>query len=120
LCTSEKETSKLVAHTIHLLERDSSDDESLDVYTAELVWPTKAKSSTCSSLQPVKKNRQEVKFTFKVVKCVKIFDELAKNGNIKITHIIHPMDELKRCAYCKWHNSFSHATTNYNVFRLQK
>jgi hypothetical protein len=38
LCTSEKETSKLVAHTIHLLERDSSDDESLDVYTDELVW----------------------------------------------------------------------------------
>jgi hypothetical protein len=24
--------------------------------------------------------------------------------------------ELKRCAYCKWHNSFSHATNDCNVF----
>jgi hypothetical protein len=54
---------------MHLVERDSFDDESTDVYTAELVWPMKAKSSTCSSLQPVQKNRpKEVKFTFNVAK----------------------------------------------------
>jgi hypothetical protein len=52
-----KETSKSAARTIHLIERDNSDDESVDVYTAEFIWPTKAKSSTCSSLQPVQKNR---------------------------------------------------------------
>jgi hypothetical protein len=40
----------LATHTIHLVERDNFDDESIDVYTAELVWPTKAKSSACSSL----------------------------------------------------------------------
>jgi hypothetical protein len=45
-----KETSKSTARTIHLIERDSSDDESADVYTAEFIWPTKAKSSACSSL----------------------------------------------------------------------
>jgi hypothetical protein len=28
-------------------------------------------------------------------------------------------DELKRRAYCKWHNSFSHATNDCNVFRRQ-
>jgi hypothetical protein len=57
-CESQfKETSKSVARTIHLVERDSSDDESVDVYTAEFVWPTKAKCSACSSLQPVQKNR---------------------------------------------------------------
>jgi hypothetical protein len=97
-----KETSKLAAHTIHLIERDSSDDKSADVYTAEFIWPTKAKSSACSSLQPVQKNRQEeIKFTFNVAKCDKIFDKLLKNGNIKLTHIIPPIDELKRRAYCK-------------------
>jgi hypothetical protein len=32
-----KETSKSTVHNIHLAERDSSDDESVDVYTAELV-----------------------------------------------------------------------------------
>jgi hypothetical protein len=29
------------------------------------------------------------------------------------------MDELKRRAYCKWHNSFSHVTNDCNVFRRQ-
>jgi hypothetical protein len=67
-----KETSKSVARAIHLVERESSDDESVDVYTIELVWPTKAKSSACSSLQPVQKNRQEeVKFNFNFPKCDK-------------------------------------------------
>jgi hypothetical protein len=79
----------------------------------------KAKSSVCSSLPSVQKNRQEVKFTFNVAKCDKIFDELVKNGNIKLTHTIPPMDELKRHPYCKWHNSFSHATNDCNIFRQQ-
>jgi hypothetical protein len=45
----------------------------------------------------------------------KIFDELLKSGNIKINHIISSADELKRHAYYKWHNSFSHATNDCNV-----
>jgi hypothetical protein len=78
-----KETSKSATRTIHLVERDSSDNESTDVYTAELVWPTKAKSSVYSSLQPVQKNRQEeVKFIFNVAKCDKIFDELLKMATL--------------------------------------
>jgi hypothetical protein len=85
-----------------------------------MVWPKQAKSSACSSLQPVQKKRQEeVKFTFNVGKCDKIFDELLKNSNIKINHIVPSVDELKRRAYCKWHNSFSHATNDCNVFRRQ-
>jgi hypothetical protein len=115
-----KETPKSAARTIHLIERDSSDDKSADVYTTEFIWPTKAKSSACSSLQPVQKNRQEeIKFTFNIAKCDKIFDELLKNGNIKLTHTIPPIDELKRRDYCKWHNSFSHVTNDCNVFRRQ-
>jgi hypothetical protein len=85
-----------------------------------MVWPKQAKSSACSSLQSVQKKRQEeVKFTFNVGKCDKIFDELLKNGNIKINHTVPSTDELKRRAYCKWHNSFSHATNDCNVFRRQ-
>jgi hypothetical protein len=84
-----------------------------------MVWPNQAKSSACSSLQSVQKKRQEeVKFTFNIGKCDKIFDELLKNGNIKINHTVpSAADELKRHAYCKWHNSFSHATNYCNVFR---
>jgi hypothetical protein len=71
-------------------------------------------------LQPIQKKRQEeVEFTINIGKCDKIFDELLKNGNIKINHTIPSADELKRCTYCKWHNSFSHATNDCNVFRRQ-
>jgi hypothetical protein len=115
-----KELVKTVHHNVHIVEHNQSslDDEPKEVYTAEIVWPKQAKSSACSSLQSVQKKRQEeIKFTFNVDKCDKIFDELLKNGNIKIDYTVPPTDELKRRAYCKWHNSFSHATNDCNVFR---
>jgi hypothetical protein len=123
VCESRsKETTKNIRHNVHIVECDqnSSDDESMEVYAAEMVWLRQTKYSACSSLQPVQKKRQEeVKFTFNVGKCDKIFDELLKNGNIKINHIVPSADELKRRAYCKWYNSFSHATNDCNVFRRQ-
>jgi hypothetical protein len=45
-----KETSKSIGHNVHLVECDNSDDESMDVYTTELVWSTQAKPLACSSL----------------------------------------------------------------------
>jgi hypothetical protein len=122
-CESQsKETTKTIRHNVHIVECDQSslDDESTEVYAAEMVWPKQAKSSAYSTLQLVQKKRQEeVKFIFNVGKCDKIFDELLKNGNIKIDHIVPSADELKRRAYCKWHNSFPHATNDCNVFRRQ-
>jgi hypothetical protein len=117
-----KETAKTIRHNVHIVECDQSslDDESAEVYAAEMVWPKQAKSLACSSLQLIQKKRQEeVNFTFNVGKCDKIFDELLKNGNIKINHSVPSTDELKRRAYCKWHNSFSHATNDCNVFCRQ-
>jgi hypothetical protein len=111
---------KAVRHNIHVVECDQSslDDEPQQVYIAEMFWPKQVKSPVCSSLQPIQKKRQEeVKFTFNVGKDDRIFDELLKSGNIKINHIIPFDDELKSHAYCKWHNSFSHATNDCNVFR---
>jgi hypothetical protein len=117
-----KETAKTIRHNVHIVDYDqsSSDDESTELYAAEMVWPKQAKSLTCSSLQPVQKKRQEgVKFTFNVGKCDKIFDELLKNSNIKINHTVPSADKLKCRACCKWHNSFSHVTNDCNVFRRQ-
>jgi hypothetical protein len=85
-----------------------------------MVCPKQAKSPVYSSLQPIKKKHQEeVKFTFNVGECDKIFDEFLKSGNIKINHTIPSINELKHRAYCKWPNSFSHATNNCNVFWWQ-
>jgi hypothetical protein len=101
-------------------ESDYSDDEGNEVLTAEFVWSNKDKPSTCESLNSIRKNRQEeIKYTYDVAKCDRIFDELLKAGKIKITHTIPPIEELKRCAYCIIHNSYSHATNGCNVFCRQ-
>ena len=84
------------------------------------MWSPNDKPSTCASLKPIPKNRHdEVKYTFNVSKCYRIFDELARLGKIKFSHTIPPVDELKRRSYCKLHNSFSHATNDCNVLRRQ-
>jgi hypothetical protein len=101
-----KETKDSFKHTCHNVnyiecDSDSSSDESNDVYAAEFCWPSKAKSYSCDFLKLVHKNRQEeVKFTFDVAKCDKIFDELHKAGCIKMSHTIPSLNELKRKAYC--------------------
>ena len=84
------------------------------------MWSSEAIPYSCSLLKPIQKNRQEeARFTFDVSKCDLIFDELLRDGNIKLSHAIQPLEELKRRAYCKWHNSFSHATNDCNIFRRQ-
>jgi hypothetical protein len=60
-----------------------------------------------------------MKFTFDPAKCDRIFDELLKFGYIKLSHTFPSIEELKRRAYCKWHNSFSHVTNDCNVFHRQ-
>ena len=102
--------------SIHVDCKSDSDDEKKEF--AQFIWPSEAKPCSCSSLKPIPKNRQEqVRFTFDVSKCDRIFDELLRSGNIKLSHVIPPLEELKRHAYCKWHNIFSHATNDCNIFR---
>jgi hypothetical protein len=72
----EKENSKPCRSNVHVVEYDfdSSDNEN-EVYVAEFVWPSKSKASSCASLKPATKGRQEeLKFTFDVSKCDCIFD----------------------------------------------
>jgi len=76
--------------------------------------------TTCTcSLKPIHKDRQEEKFTFDVSNYEKIFDELYKNGYIKMSHTIPPLEELKRQAYCKFYNTFCHATNDCSVLPRQ-
>jgi hypothetical protein len=117
-----EETARPSRREVHVVEHssDSLDNESSDVLTAEFVWPSKAKSLTCDALKPTHKKRQDdIKYTFDVAKCDKIFDELHKSSHIKLFHTLPPLEELKWRAYCKWHNSYSHATNDCNVFRRQ-
>lgn len=90
---------------------------------AEWSWASKSKPFVCSDLKPVsQKNwQEEMKFTFDVAKCDRIFDYLLQEKQIKLPngHVIPSPEELKRSAYCKWHNSHSYATNDCNVFRRQ-
>jgi hypothetical protein len=67
-------------------------------HVPELVWPTKVKPSVRS--HPHSTQKEKVKFTFNITKCDKIF-ELLKHGNIKLSHVIPPVEQLKGCVYCK-------------------
>ena len=75
---------------------DCSDDESNDVYATEFAWPPQDKMFTCSALKPIRKNRQDEKFTFDVFKCERIFDVLYRIGYVKMSHTLPPLEELKR------------------------
>ena len=87
---------------MHVDCKSDSDDEKKEVYVAEFIWPSEAKPCSCSSLKPIQKNRQEqYRFTFDISKCDRIFDELLRRENIKLSHAIPPLEELKRRAYCK-------------------
>jgi hypothetical protein len=76
---------------------DASDDGSNDTYATEFTWPSKDKPDTCGSLNPIYRNRQdEMKYTFDVGKCDKIYDELLRIGKIRLSHAIPPIEELKK------------------------
>jgi hypothetical protein len=71
-------------------------DDEADIYTAEFVWPLKAKPYTCDALKPICKNREdEIKFSFDVAKCDRIFDAMLKDKYIRISHTLPPLEELK-------------------------
>jgi hypothetical protein len=66
-----------------------------------------------------KRRQDEIRYTFNVAKCDKIFDYLLQGKQIRLPsgHVIPSPEQLKKHAYCKWHNSYSHATNDCNVFR---
>jgi hypothetical protein len=56
---------------------ESSDDEQADMCVAEWNWTSKSKPFVCSSLKAASKSQQdEMRYTFDVAKCDKIFDYL--------------------------------------------
>jgi hypothetical protein len=114
----EKEQYISCQSNLHFIERDLINLTDGDDPHAEFVWPLKTKTYSCSSLKPVPKGRQEeLKFTFDVSKCDRIFDELYRLGYIKISHVLPQLEESKKHAYCKFHNCYSHAINDCNVFR---
>jgi hypothetical protein len=59
-----------------------------------------------------------MRYSFDVATCDRIFDYLLQEKQIKLPsgHVMPLLEELKKHAYCKWHNCYSHATNDCNVF----
>jgi hypothetical protein len=77
----------------------------------------------CSALNLVIQNyrQNKIRYAFDISNCVEIFDILVLEKIITIPadRVISSSKELGTCAYCKWHDSFSHSTCDWNVFRRQ-
>ena len=90
-------------------------------FVAEWNWASKSKPFVCSTLKPIPQNNRldEMRFTFDVAKCDRIFDYLLQQKQIRLTnnHVIPSPEELRKRAYCKWHNFNSHVTNDCNIFR---
>jgi hypothetical protein len=54
---------------VHLVGCTSELDEEADVYSAELVWPSKVRPYVCDDLKPTGKNSDEdINFSFNVIR----------------------------------------------------
>lgn len=116
-----RDKEKHAVNTVDCSDEDLASDEDTDICVAEWVHTSKTKPFVCTALKPAPTKRGEMKYTFDVSKCDKIFDTLLQGKQIRLTegHVIPSAEELGRKAYCKWHHSFSHATNDCNVFRRQ-
>jgi hypothetical protein len=80
-------------------------------------------SFVCSTLNAVVQNNRQnkIRYTFDISNCDKIFDILVfeKRTIIPADRVISSSTELEKCVYCKWHDSFSYNTSDYNVFHRQ-
>jgi hypothetical protein len=99
------------------VEDEVSSDKEIDMCVEEWVEAPKGKPVTCSFLKPGLGKKDDMKFTFDVSKCDKLFDMLLQNKVVRLKggHVIPTAQQLAWKKYCKWHDSFSH-TTNECIY----
>jgi hypothetical protein len=120
-------TDHLVSHkereraSVGVVDESLTNDDESEVCVAKLVDAPKGKPINCSFLKPKLGKKEEMRFTFNVSKCDKLFDVLLQNNVIKLKggHMIPTVEQLSRKKYCKWHDLFSHITNECNYFRWQ-
>jgi hypothetical protein len=113
--------SKKKKENVSYVDGESASEEETEVCVAEWVDTPADKPIPCSFLRPNVAKKDEVKFTFFVSKCDKLFDVLVRGGVIYLTkgHVIPTPELLVWKKYYKWHNSYSHTTNQCNYFHQQ-
>jgi hypothetical protein len=93
-------------HHINMVEysSESLDDEEANMCVAEWSWGSKSKPFVRSSLKLASKSWQdEMRYTFDVAKCDRIFDYLLQEKQIKLSsnHVIPSSEQLKKHVHYK-------------------
>jgi hypothetical protein len=102
-----------------MVEDNATSNEDTEICVAEWVDTPKGKPMTCSFLKLGAGKRDEMCFTFDVMKCDKLFDVLLQHNIIRLKegHVVPIAEQLAWKKYCRWHNSFSHTTNECNYFQ---
>jgi hypothetical protein len=69
-------------HHVHYVDDEVEDEEGNEICVAEWVEKPEDKPITCSFLKPNGGRRDEIKYTFDVLKCDRLFDLLLQGGVI--------------------------------------
>jgi hypothetical protein len=102
---------------VNFVDEESAEDGDAEVCVAE--WVDTPKPVSCSLLRHNADRKEEMKCTFDVTKCDKLFGVLVQGGIIRLKecHVIPAAELIAKKKYCKWHNSYSHTTNKCNYFR---
>jgi hypothetical protein len=113
-----KETDSKEKRSVNFVEEEVVSDEDVGVCVDEWVDRSPRKPLACAFLKTSLEKREEMKFTFDVTKCDKLFVVFLQNNVIHLSegHIIPPPDKVAKGKYCKWHDTFSHTTNECNYF----
>jgi hypothetical protein len=105
----------------YFMDEEADDEEGNEICVAEWVEKPGDKPILCSFLEPNGGQREEMRYTFDVSKCDSLFDLLLRGGVTWLTegHIIPNADILAKKTYCKWHDSYTHTTSECIYFWRQ-
>jgi hypothetical protein len=83
---------------VNCVENESGSDSETEVCVAEWIDTSKDKPISCSFLKPNPGKRDEVKYTFDITKCDKLFNVPVKRGVIRLMegHVIPTQDQLTK------------------------
>jgi hypothetical protein len=106
-------------HHVNFMDEEADDEDGNEICVAEWVEKPGDKPISCSFLKPNGGWREEMRYTFDMSKCDRLFDLLLWGGVIRLTegHVIPNADILAKKTYCKLHDSYTHTTNKCNYFR---
>jgi hypothetical protein len=106
-------------HHVNFMDEEADDEEGNKICIAEWVEKSRDEPILCSFLKPNGGQREEMRHTFDVSKCDRLFDLLLQGGVIRLIegHIIPNANILAKKSYCKWHDSYTHTTNECDYFR---